>query len=82
VTEDSSDFLAGLSVEKAMPALLAGAFVTSPYWLALLAGKRRRRRKRFAFRYGRRGVEKSPDISPDWLALLTGSQISCSCCYY
>lgn len=66
---EGSDFLAGLS-ENAMPALLAGALVTSPYWLTLLAGKRRR--KRFAYRYGRRGEEKSPDISPDWLALLTG----------
>ena len=66
---DSTDFLASLS-ENALPALMAGALVTSPYWLSLLAGKRRR--KRFAYRYGRRDGEKIPDISPDWLALLTG----------
>jgi hypothetical protein len=66
---ENSDFLASLS-ENALPALMVGAAVTSPYWLSLLAGKRRR--KRFAFRYARRDGEKSPEISPDWLALLTG----------
>jgi hypothetical protein len=55
---------------SATAALMAGAVATYPYWLPLLAGKKRRR-KRFVERYGRGG---NPEISTDWLALLTGSK--------
>ena len=56
----------------AAAALMAGAVVTVPYWMPLLAG---RRRKREAVRLSR---DSDPDISRDWLALLTGSKYTSS----
>ena len=53
-----------------LAAIMAGAVVTYPYWLPLLAGKKKRK-KRFAPRTSRIG---NPEISNDWLALLIGSK--------
>ena len=64
------DFLQSMG-GSAAAALMAGAVVTYPYWMPLLAGKRKRRRKRFVQRLSRDG---NPEISTDWLALLTGSK--------
>ena len=55
---------------SATAALMAGAVATYPYWLPLLAGKKRRK-KRFVQKSSRSG---NPEISTDWLALLTGSK--------
>ena len=67
---NQQDLLRGMG-GSAAAALMAGAVVTYPYWLPLLAG-RRRRRKRFApIRDSR---DTNPEISNDWLAYLTGSK--------
>ena len=70
-TKLATDLLQGVDPKSAAAALMGGAVVTFPYWLPLLAGGRRRRR-RFAPRYSRDAG--NPDISSDWLALLTGSK--------
>ena len=69
--KNPTDLLQGLDTRSAAAALMGGAVVTFPYWLPLLAGGRRRK-KRFAPRLGRE--TNNPDISSDWLALLTGSK--------
>ena len=64
-----SEFLKAMG-GSATAALMAGAVATYPYWLPLLAGKKRRK-KRFVQKSSRSG---NPEISTDWLALLTGSK--------
>ena len=64
--KDPKDILESMG-GSAAAALMAGAMVTYPYWLPLLAGGRRRRRSA-------QGGGGNPDISRDWLALLTGSK--------
>ena len=68
-----TDLLEGVDPKSAAAALMGGAVVTFPYWLPLLAGGKRRRRKRFAPRLSRE-TRNNPDISSDWLALLTGTK--------
>ena len=70
--KNPADLLQGVDPKSAAAALMGGAVVTFPYWLPLLAGGRRRR-KRFAPRLGRE-TQSNPDISSDWLALLTGTK--------
>ena len=67
------DFLQSVGGSAAVAAL-AGAVVTYPYWLPLLAGRRRRRRRRKRFVQQRLSRDGNPEISTDWLALLTGSK--------
>ena len=69
VHDDEPASLLEVSGGSATAALMAGAVATYPYWMPLLGGKRRK--KRFVQRFGRGG---NPEISSDWLALLTGAK--------